>query len=269
MFAKKHRSKSVLTLGAAITATALAVTMAPAAHAAEPTDAQISAAIQRHFDGTWTQADVNLIRSIPELAAVVPNVTRPVESTTESVVTTSEGLSWRDQATLALELKRAKAQGTLPGPEAQLSVASEEVETPAEVEVDSAPTTDVDGPIPFAAGNKRWKTTHVYHTHRSYTGAIIFRYHTYAEFQYDGSKVLKWGSRYDDFTNFDAGVDVNIGDRLLVNTKSRTPASSGSSMMKRQVQLCVLRYGCYSTLHPWAQVKVYGTGKTKIGGTGV
>ncbi|MGR8010431.1 hypothetical protein [Streptomyces hypolithicus] len=63
-----------------VTSSALMVALMPTAQAAEvaPNKA-VSAALKRHGNGTWTQADVALIRSIPELAAVVEDPTKPAE----------------------------------------------------------------------------------------------------------------------------------------------------------------------------------------------
>ncbi|OIJ85065.1 hypothetical protein BIV25_44995 [Streptomyces sp. MUSC 14] len=162
----------------------------------------------------------------------------------------------------------------MPPKGAEPSDPAQVVETPEETDSDTAELDiaalpqDAAGLVAAKASNK-WKMTHITHTHRSYTGAIIFKYHTYAEFQYNGSKVLKWGQRYDDFTDEDPVAAVKVNPKRLLDTKSRTPANSGTSSMKREAELCVFKYGCYATLHPWAQVKVYGSGKTAIGGSGV
>jgi hypothetical protein len=57
---------------------------APAAHAAETPDPAVAAALQRIQNGTWTNADAELIGSIPELAATTPDprVTPPAKSAT-------------------------------------------------------------------------------------------------------------------------------------------------------------------------------------------
>ncbi|KNB51016.1 hypothetical protein [Streptomyces caatingaensis] len=243
MFVEKSGSKAFAAIGGFVAAVALSVTMTPAAHAAAPTDAEISAALKRHGDGTWTQKDVALIRSIPALAAVVEDVTRPAEVKTET-------------------RSVAPGEGVLPKG-AELEDASRTLVTPVETDVDPKSTG-----TPMRTAAPQWRMTHITYTHRSYTGSTIFKYHAYAEFQYNGSKVLKWGQRYDVVEDKDRVAQVKTG-RRQVDTKSRTPATSGTSMMKREVELCVTKWGCYSTLHPWAKVKVYGTGKTAIDGTGV
>ncbi|MEU7552994.1 hypothetical protein AB0B01_11705 [Streptomyces sp. NPDC044571] len=236
--------------------------MGPAAHAATPTDAQISAALKRHGDGTWTQADVALIRSIPSLAAVVEDVTRPAEVTSASAVLTAGGQAV--SATDGSALTAKQLADVMPPADAVPSNPAEVVTTAAEGDTAAATTSSLTG---ITGGS--WKMTHITHTHRSYSGAIIFKYHTYAKFNYGGGKVRAWGERYDDFTDEDLVAQVKVTPKRLVDTKSATPASSGSSMMKREVDLCIFKYGCYATLHPWAQVKVWGNGKTAIGGSGV
>jgi hypothetical protein len=259
---RKQHSKLYAAVGAFAAASALMVTMAPAAHAAEPTDAEIGAALQRHGDGTWTQADVDLIRSVPSLAAVVEDVTRPEEVVTRTAVLNAAGQPVA--AANGESLTPEQAAGFTPPADAQPSSSGEAVITPAENDVDH----ETGGISPLVTGGT-WKMTHITHTHRSYSGAIIFRYHTYAQFNYGSGKVRAWGERYDDFTDEDLVAQVKITPKRVVDTKSATPANSGSSMMKREVDLCVFKYGCYATLHPWAKVKVYGTGKTAIDGSGV
>ncbi|MEV7558956.1 hypothetical protein [Streptomyces sp. NPDC089795] len=263
MFKVKRNSRVFSAASVVVSAAALAVTLAPSAQAATPTDAEITAALQRHNDGTWTQADVDLVRSVPELAAIVPDVTRPQEITTKSVQFSADGTAV--DAANGEPLSEAQLAEVMPGPDAQISNPGEAVTTPAETE--AAPGAGGFG-VRITGGS--WKMTHITHTHRSYTGDVIFKYHTYAKFNYAGGKVRAWGERYDDFTNENSSViQVKIGTKRITDTKSATPASSATSKMKREVDLCVLKYGCYATLHPWAQVRVYGTGSTKIDGSGV
>ncbi|GHA16060.1 hypothetical protein ACFOOM_10320 [Streptomyces echinoruber] len=164
------------TIGAFVAATSLTVTPALAANAATPTKGEIAAALKRHSDGTWTRADVDLIRSIPELAAVVPDVTRPEEVSVVSAVIGPDDQAVSDRD--GQPLSPAELAKVLPPEDAEPSAPSQVQVTPEENDIDSA-------------------------------------------------------------------------------------------MMKREVELCVFKYGCYSTLHPWAKVKVYGSGKTAIGGSGV
>ncbi|MGA5584523.1 hypothetical protein ACPCIY_25965 [Streptomyces thermodiastaticus] len=262
---RKNSTKLYGAIGAFVAASALVATMSPAAHAATPTDAEISAALQRHGDGTWTQADVDLIRSIPSLAAVVEDVTRPEEVTTKTAIIDANGQPV--SAANGEPLTPEQVAEFIPPADAEPSGPGEAVITPAEDDID--PETGGTGAISPRITGGTWKMTHITHTHRSYTGAIIFKYHTYAQFNYGGGKVRAWGQRYDDFTDEDLVAQVKVTPKRIVDTKSATPANSGSSMMKREVDLCIFKYGCYATLHPWAKVKVYGTGKTAIGGSGV
>lgn len=246
-----------------VATTALLLSVAPAAQAADsaPSQERIQLALQRHGDGTWTQEDVDIVRSIPELAATVIDVTRPEEVSTSEATFSSNGQAV--SPTNGEPLSAEQLSEVMPSDDAWPSDPSAETVTPAETEEDP----DEAGTIsPMITGGK-WKMTHIKHTHRSYTGSIIFKYHTYARFSYGSGKVRAWGQRYDDVT--DTSVDVKIAPKRIVNTKSAVPASSGSSIMKREVELCVFKYGCYATLHPWAKVKVYGTGKAKYAGSGV
>ncbi|MER6421688.1 hypothetical protein [Streptomyces sp. NPDC001137] len=244
---------------------ALLVTLngASASAATQPSDEAISAALRHVGDGTYTQADLNLIKSVPGLAARVVDPTKPEEVTIKEAVVTP-GVKGGVSAINGSSLSSKDMLDVMPPAGALPSTAP--VWTPEETEADGSGSASASA---VAATGDKWRMTHITHTHRSLTGAIIFRYHTYAEFRYGGGKVREWGERYDDFSDYDPVVSVNVDSKREVDTKSRVPASSGSSMMKRKAELCVAKYGCYATLHPWAKVKVYGTGKTAIAGSGV
>ncbi|MFD9789674.1 hypothetical protein ACFWXK_01860 [Streptomyces sp. NPDC059070] len=260
----RMESRRGVLAGALVSATALLVTLAPSA-VADGTpwngrDLQIATALKHHAEGTQNQADINLIRSIPELAASVPDPTQPEEVTIKEAIFTGSG-----QAVSPANgepLSSAELADIMPPSTAQPSAPGEAVEGPEETEVDKEPGSGLVG-----ATGGTWKMTHVYHTHRSYLGSVIFKYHTYAEFNYGGGKVRAWGDRYDDFSNVQQVVKID--NRRLADRYSRVPASSGTSKMSRQIELCFTKYGCYATLHPYASVQVFGTGKTKIAGTGV
>ncbi|NJP53324.1 hypothetical protein HCJ93_25480 [Streptomyces sp. SBST2-5] len=195
----------------------------------------------------------------PELAKIVRDPSR-TETTVEEAIINDDG---KAVGADGKPLTAKQLADIMPPAGATLSKPDEETITPEETEADGSK-----GATFAAAAVKggKWKMTHVTHTHRSYLGSVIFKYHTYAEFNYGSGKVRAWGSRYDNFTNEQDVVDVD--NRLLTNAKSRVPASSATSMMKRKVQLCVAKYGCYATLYPWARTKVYGSGKTKYDGSG-
>ncbi|MGW6529893.1 hypothetical protein [Streptomyces venezuelae] len=204
-----------------------------------------------------------LRKEFPEVAAGLEDPKRTEVAVKEAVITESGvAVSPETEKPLsAAELAEVEAPAS-----AMPSTPSEEVETPEEGETDlpEVPAGGSAHETPDQAGaavsGGRWKMTHITHTHRSYTGSIIFKYHTYARFNYKGGKVRAWGKRYDDFS---MEADVVDTDARVTNVKSRVPASSATSMMKRKVRLCVLQYGCYAILYPWAKVKVYGSGRTK------
>lgn len=253
--------------GVAVTATALIATLTPSAAAAEISDPPswdsiiTAALLKRVSEGTGTVSDVNSVKRDPELAKIVPDPSR-TETTVQEAVFTEDGKAiGADGNPLTAE----QLANVMPPASATPSNAADEVITPEETEVDEGTTTALAAAARITGG--RWKMTHITHTHRSYLGSVIFKYHTYAEFNYGSGKVRDWGTRYDDFTNVQSIVD--IGDKLIVNTKSRVPATSATTMMKRKAQLCVAQYGCYANLYPWAKTQVYGTGKTKYAGSGV
>ncbi|BAC73528.1 hypothetical protein Save01_02076 [Streptomyces avermitilis] len=256
----KQRTKLFSIAGTFIAASAMVTAIAPSAQAATPTDEQIRIALQHHADGTQTPADVAVIKSVPALAASVPDPTAPEEITTTEAVINANGqaVSPANGAPMTPE----QLAEVMPPSTATPSDPSTEVTTPAETEV--APQGSAVAP---GITGGTWKVTHITHTHRAYSHTVIFKYHTYASFNYGGGKVRGWRDRSDDITN--TSVDVEIAPKRIVNTKSYTPASSATSQMKREIKLCVFKYGCYAILHPWAKVQVFGTGKTKIAGSGV
>lgn len=220
---------------------------------------------KKHYDLLDT-----LQKDFPEQAKAVPDPRQLQVQTVEAVVT-------EDGQTVSpvtgKPLSAAELAAIEPPVDAQESDPAEEEETPEETEVDpDAPATgiaktSVSDVVPTAArvSGGRWKMTHITYTHRSYLGTVIFKYHTYARFNYKGGKVRAWGKRYDRFSNEQSTVDTQ---NRVTNTKSRVPASSATSMMKRKVFFKVPVWGEYATVYPWAKVKVYGSGRTKVAGTG-
>ncbi|MFJ8589308.1 hypothetical protein ACIRD2_32250 [Streptomyces sp. NPDC093595] len=230
------------------------MTLNPSAQAAESgPDPKVAAALQRHADGTWTQADVDLIRSIPELAAVVVDPTKPVEVTTKEALINQNGQAVESNGK---PLPASELDDVLPPHHLTGLPKPGEVILPAED--DGAPTVSTRAAITGGT----WKMTHVTHTHRSYLGNVIYKYHHWAEFNYGGGKVRAWRFRDDDITN--ANEIVNVGDRRIVDSRTATPAASATSKMKRKVELCVLKYGCYSTMYPYVYTTVKGTGRTSF-----
>ena len=65
-------------------ALALAAIAVPAPAAPDGADPKIASALARVDQGTWTQADLALLRSFPDLAASVPDPSQPVEASVAS-----------------------------------------------------------------------------------------------------------------------------------------------------------------------------------------
>ncbi|WP_307625017.1 hypothetical protein [Streptomyces turgidiscabies] len=241
---------------------ALSVT-APSAHAAGTPDPAVVAALQRIQNGTWTNADAELIRGVPELAATTPDPRVAPTVTVEEIqyVVLPDG-TMESTSTTGLSDADAAAAGTSDGlrqlvtPEsgADTSV-GDLVELPEEGTSSTAPARGV------RAASGKWKWSHVTVTAHSYFGTVIYKWHRKAQFRYDGSKVTQWGSRSDSTSN-EQDV-VQVGARLE-NQKSRVPASSATSFMKRRIDLCAPAYGCYATNYPWAKIKMKGNGTTSF-----
>lgn len=264
---KLHSRRQRGTLaGVTITATALIATLTPSATAVEKSDPPTwnsvltAALLKRVSNGTGNAADIDAVKREPELAKIVVDPSR-TETTIEEAVITDDGKAVSSDGK---PLTPEQVARIMPPTSATPSNEAEEVITPEETEADGATLATFAATAGVKGG--KWKMTHITHTHRSYFGSVIFKYHTYAEFNYGSGKVRAWGSRYDDFSNEQDVVEVD--NKRITNAKSRVPASSATSKMKRKVQLCAVKYGCYATLYPWAQVKVYGTGKTKYDGSG-
>ncbi|MEV3973918.1 hypothetical protein AB0K68_38275 [Streptomyces sp. NPDC050698] len=253
--------KNVVKSAVVLSAVAALSTTAPAAHAAESPDPAVVAALQRIENGTWTNADAELIGSVPQLAATTPDPRVAPKTTVEEIeyVILPDG-TLESTATTGLTDADAAAAGTSNGLKRLLadqgdSSASDVVELPEEPEASAAASAG----LRAAAG--RWKWTHVTVTNYSYMGKVIYKYHHKARFRYDGSKVTAWGSR-SDYTSNEQDV-VQVGDRMR-NEKSRVPAKSATSLMKRRIDLCAPVYGCYATNYPWSKIKVKGSGGTSF-----
>lgn len=235
----------------------------PTAYADDVANPAVVAALQRVQDGTWTEADAELIGSVPELAAAMPDPRVEPTVTVEEIeyvvlsdgtmeTTATSGLTDADAATAATPEGLESLIATTPGADASVTDLEE---LPAE-EDDST-----DSGVSTLAAAGKWKWTHVWVTNYSYLGNVIYKYHQKAHFKYDGSKVTAWGKRYD-YPSNEQDV-VNVGDRI-VNQKSGVPAKTATSFMKRQFQLCLPVYGCYATNYPWSKIKVKGTGATSF-----
>ncbi|MBW5420303.1 hypothetical protein GKQ77_01790 [Streptomyces sp. BG9H] len=218
--------------------------------------------------GDASPQEINTLKHLyPEIAKTIDDPSRTEVSVKEAVITEDGKIV---SPVTGKPLSAAEIAEIEPPADAKPSDPSEEVETPEETEVDpegAAASASGTSSLRAAVSGGKWKMTHITHTHRSLLGDTIFKYHTYARFNYKGGKVRAWGKRYDRFTNEADVVDVEK-DRYE-NRKSKVPASSATSMMKRKVKLCAVgTISCYATLYPWAKVQVFGTGRTKIAGSG-
>lgn len=250
-------------VGVIVSAVAVMGVVAPSAHADNAPDPAVTAALQRIQDGTWTDADAELIAGIPELAAttadprVAPKTTVEEidyvvlpDGTMESVGTT--GLNDADAQAAETESGLRKLIAVTPGADTSVTDVQE---LPAE------PDDGTNSAFSARVASGKWKWSHVTVTNYSYLGSVIYKYHHKAQFKYNGSKVTAWGSRYD-YTSNEQDV-VQVGDRMA-NQKSAVPATSATSYMKRRIDLCAPVYGCYATNYPWSKIKVRGTGKTSF-----
>ncbi|WP_190137834.1 hypothetical protein [Streptomyces longispororuber] len=265
--------KRAIAGGAIVTAAALLMTASPMASAEPklPTPEEAMAfslgktLTLKIQDGTATTAEIeNFKKLFPDVAKVLEDPSQTEVSVQEAVIT-EDGEAVSPET--GKPLTAAQLAEIEPPADAKPSDPSEEEETPEETAVDpAAPPAEADGDLTAKVKGGKWKMTHITHTHRSYLGQTILKYHTYARFNYKGGKVRAWGKRYDRFSN-ESDV-VKIGSRIE-NRKSKVPASSATSMMKRHVELCFAgSIGCYANIYPWAKVKVYGSGKTKVAGSG-
>ncbi|MER8233606.1 hypothetical protein [Streptomyces sp. NPDC094049] len=220
-----------------------------AATVADPSDPAVQAAIQRTFDGTWTQADIDLIRSNPDLAGKLPDPRRAPTTVIKQADIDESGQPV--DAANGEPLSPAEAAEFEPSPTADSTLLDREV-LPAETE-SGQPT----GITPFITGGK-WRKTHVIRTHYSYVGDVIYKYHHWAEFNYGGGKVRAWRYRADDTTN---EVDwVEPRERLVNQVTSANQTPSATSYMKRKMSHCYIGNIACAYSYPWVKTKVYGNG---------
>ncbi|MFD3665307.1 hypothetical protein ACFWVF_32720 [Streptomyces sp. NPDC058659] len=220
-----------------------------AATIADPSDPAVQAAIQRTFDGTWSQADIDLIQSNPELAAKLPDPRRAPTTVIKQADLNEDGQPV--DAANGQPLSPAEAADFEPSSTADSTLLDREV-LPAET--DSAQPTGI---APRITGGT-WRKTHVIRTHYSYLGDVIYKYHHWAEFNYGGGKVRAWRYRADDTTN---AVDwVEPRERQINQVTSANQTLSATSYMKRKMAHCVITNIACSYTYPWVKTKVYGNG---------
>ncbi|MFH8841038.1 hypothetical protein [Streptomyces sp. NPDC017868] len=241
-----------MTAGAIAVAATLLTSLTPAAAAAttvaDPSDPAVQAAIQRTLDGTWSQADIDLILTNPELAAKLPDPRKEPSTVVKEADLNASGQPV--DAANGEPLPPEQAAEFVPSPTADASV-GDRVNLPAE------PGAASTGITPMITGGT-WKTTHVIRTHWSYLGDVIYKYHHWATFNYGGGKVRAWGARSDDVTN---AVDwVEPRERVANSTTSAYQTLYATSYMKRKIAHCFITNIACSYTYPWVKTKVYGNG---------
>jgi hypothetical protein len=94
-------------------------------------------------------------------------------------------------------------------------------------------------------------------TYYSTLGFTVLTWRHYLEWCHDGQVVNRWRNRFDQLTFNDGTIQVNA---LLVNVLTAVPGWVGNSRLQRQMQACVLNYGCWATYTPWSQINAYYNG---------
>ncbi|MFF9811187.1 hypothetical protein ACF1G5_39935 [Streptomyces coeruleorubidus] len=253
MKAYTPRRKSYLATGALSTFAVLMTVLAPASSAAEkvadPADPAVQAAIKRTLEGGWTQADINLIMTNPDLAAALPDPRKE-----PTVVVKEAELTDGGQLVSPAHGEPLSAQelADLTPPADADSSSGDAVTTPAETESAARSTFGIQ-----ITGGK-WRKTHVIRTHYSYSNSVIYKYHHWAEFNYKDGKVRAWRYRADDVTNALDFIEVKERQK---NEKSAVPASSATSYMKRKIGHCFVGQIACAHTYPWVKTKVRGNGK--------
>jgi hypothetical protein len=259
-----------------VTAATFIVGSTSAASAADAVDSEVAAALQRVGAGTWSDSDLTLIKERePDLADQIADPRSSAVTIEASAVKYLDGeigpqpvegegnpADTSDDETLTA-LTDAESAGTLDNT-ATAGTDPTTTTTPAAATT-SAKTASASLSASAAAASTAWKWVDVWYSHKSLLGSTIYRYHTYVKFQYNGTKVTAWGTRYDYLSN-EQDI-VQLGDRIL-NQKTGVPASSATSTMKRHVELCVISYGCYANLYPYIKIKVKGNGSYTYSGSG-
>lgn len=197
----------ILRLAAALAAAVAVAGVASPALAATSKADPTKAALARIADGTYTSADVVLIKSDPKLASTTPDPTNVVVTVDENVAApTSGGLQSADLLST-----------TYCGAWAQVNI-----------------------------------------TQNSWTGSKIYTWSHYVQYCRDGSKVLKWESRYD-FLSYSTSV-VQWGG-LTADSQAGIGTYSAWSYRQRHLTYCTVKYGCYANVYPWSKITVNALGK--------
>ena len=186
-----------------------------------------------------------------------------------------------DEDALAAEVVRAldelKSTGTLsvqarenlknhpeiaaqvPDPDKKIieSVDSPRVDAATPDGADAAILAMTDVAIPASAGARGCWITDYNIRQQSLLGSTLFRFHQQIHWCADGVSVTSTHVRYHHLT--DTSTVVNFRS-LTANTVNPVPAGYVESYMQGQIDLCVLKYGCYATYYPWVKIKMWGNG---------
>lgn len=187
----------------------------------QPTTAQLAAAVGRITSNHYSKADVDLVKSVPEVAAHVMDPAKTAVVPLATGATTARGLAW--------------PQGISGGAGPALDGVGGTGLAPA-----------LDGEI-CGPGGVQINTY-------SLLGFLMWSWVHYFEACSDGYGVTRWITRYD-YLSYSDGT-AQLGD-LLVNQAGPAPAVQTFSMFQRQVKQCVFRIGCYDNWQPWSRLTLY------------
>jgi hypothetical protein len=197
---------------------------AASATPARPSTATLTAAVAHISSNHYSQADIDLVKSVPEVAAHVidPSRTTMVPLATSATAARAGAVAW--------------PQGISGG-----------AMTPAGVGgtgKNLAPA--LDGEI-CGPGGLQINTY-------SILGFLIWSWVHYFEACSDGFGVTRWLTRYDYLSYSDGTAQLGA---LLVNQAGPAPAVQTFTMFQRQVKQCVFQIGCYDNWQPWSRLTLY------------
>jgi hypothetical protein len=92
---------------------------------------------------------------------------------------------------------------------------------------------------------------------RSLLGDTLYKWHHRVVYCRTARRVMHWQNRYDYLTA--ASSIVQVRERTT-NQQGGIGTSAAWSHLQRQLEFCVIKYGCYASLYPWSRITVYGAG---------
>lgn len=179
-------------------------------HAVEPDgfDPRMATALSRVDKGTWTQADLDYIKTDPDLAAQVPD---PRPAATESGAVSG------------------KVTGDLTA---------------------------------LASATCNWYY-YAWYRKRSLLGFTMYKYYHRAYYCKTSQEITKWQVREDYWRDV---TSVAYWRELVQNSKAGIGTSTATTTRQRHIELCVVKYGCYSSLYPWVTLKIRANGNNTYSG---